>query len=58
MVGSSSILMRMSYGLLPSPTRGIESAVINAHLNQAKNITPTYGNVGNNVDYRHSIHDE
>ncbi|WP_316809419.1 SDR family oxidoreductase [Pedobacter agri] len=56
MVGSFSILMRLSYGLLPSLTRGIEAAVINTYLKQAKNITPTSGNVFNSVDYGHSTH--
>ena len=56
MVGSFSVLMRLSYGIVPVITRGIASAVIKTYLAQAKEIPNTSGNTFNTVNYGQSTH--
>ena len=56
MIGSISILLRLSYGLFPWITRSIAGSVIKSYLKQADNIAKTDGNVFNEVAYGNAVH--
>lgn len=56
MIGSISILLRLSYGLFPWITRSIAGSVIKSYLKQADNIAKTDGNVFNEVPYGNAVH--
>lgn len=56
MVGSLSILLRLSYGVFPWITRSIAGSVIKGYLKQAPSIAKTDGNVFNEVPYGNSVH--
>lgn len=56
MVGSISILLRLSYGLFPGLTRAIAGTVIKRYLKHAKQIDKTDGNIFNAVKYGNAEH--
>jgi len=56
MVGSFSILMRLSRALFPSLTTAIAGSVIRTYLKHAKTIAPTNGNIFSPVAYGNSVH--
>ena len=56
MIGSISILLRLSYGLFPWITRSIAGSVIKSYLKQADSIAKTDGNVFNEVPYGNAVH--
>jgi len=56
MIGSTSVLLRLSHGLLPELTRGIASVVIRNYLKNADNLPKTNGNLFSPVDYGNSVH--
>lgn len=56
MVGSLSVLLRLSYGLFPMITRGITGQVIKGYLNNAESIAKTDGNIFNSVPYGNAVH--
>ena len=56
MVGSLSILLRLSYGLFPAVTRAITGSVIKGYLKRAESIPQTDGNVFNAVPYGNSVY--
>jgi short-subunit dehydrogenase len=56
MIGSTSVLLRLSYGLFPWITRSIAGSVINSYLKQADAIAKTDGNVFSEVPYGNAVH--
>lgn len=56
MIGSISILLRISHGLFPSLTRAIAGTVIKSYLKQAEPIPTTSGNIFNTVGYGNAVH--
>jgi short-subunit dehydrogenase len=56
MIGSLSVVMRLSYGLFPWITRSVAGSVIKSYLNQADRIAKTDGNVFNEVPYGNAVH--
>ncbi|MEJ7559660.1 MAG: SDR family oxidoreductase [Pedobacter sp.] len=56
MIGSASVLLRLSYGLFPWITRSIAGSVIKGYLKQADTIAKTDGNVFNEVPYGNAVH--
>ncbi|MEJ2883306.1 SDR family oxidoreductase [Pedobacter sp. GR22-6] len=56
MVGSISVLLRLSYGLFPALTRTIAGNVIKGYLNRAASIDKTDGNIFNTVKYGNAVH--
>jgi short-subunit dehydrogenase len=56
MIGSTSILLRLSYGLFPWITRSIAGSVIKGYLKHADAIAKTDGNVFNDVPYGNAVY--
>jgi len=56
MIGSTSILLRLSYALLPKLTIGITQKVISTYLKNAEEIPRTDGNLFNPVKYGNAVH--
>lgn len=56
MIGSASVLLRLSYGLFPLLTRGVTGAVIGSYLRQADQIEKTDGNLFGTVKYGNAVH--
>lgn len=56
MVGSTAILLRLSYVLFPRVTRGIAGAFIKGYLNRAEPVQKTDGNVFNSVTYGNAVY--
>jgi short-subunit dehydrogenase len=56
MVGSLSVLLRLSYGLFPLITRSIAGTVIKGYLKQAPKIAKTDGNAFTEVPYGNSVY--
>lgn len=56
MIGSTSILLRLSHAVLPSLTRQIARIVISSYLNRAQTIETSSGNIFNTVAFGNSVH--
>jgi len=56
MIGSTSSLLRTSYGLFPALTRGIAGWVIGRYLKGADEIPKTDGNIFNTVKYGNAVY--
>ena len=56
MIGSVSLLLKLSYGLFPTLIRNITAAVIKGYLNRAEEIAKTDGNVFHTVKYGNAVH--
>ena len=56
MIGSTSVLLRLSYGIFPVLTRAITGAVIKTYLKHAASIPNTSGNIFNPVSYGNSVY--
>jgi len=56
MVGSFSLLLRLSRAIFPDLTASISGSIINTYLKQAESIEPTNGNLFNPVDYGNSVY--
>jgi len=56
MVGSTAILLRVSYALFPGITRGIAGAVISRYLKHAEQIEKTDGNLFIPVPYGNAVY--
>jgi len=56
MVGSVSVLLRLSAGLLPTLTQYIAGTVIKGYLKKADPIPTTNGNIFNPVAYGNAVH--
>jgi short-subunit dehydrogenase len=56
MIGSTSILLRLSYGLFPLITSSIAGSVIKGYLKHADAIAKTDGNVFNDVPYGNAVY--
>lgn len=56
MIGSTSILLRCAYGLLPRLTQSIAGAVIQQYLKHAEPLPKTDGNLFNEVDYGNAVY--
>jgi len=56
MIGSTSILLRLSYGLFPWITRAIAGSVIKGYLKHADEIAKTDGNVFNDLPYGNAVY--
>ena len=56
MIGSTSILLRASYGLFPGLTKGIAGLVIKSYLKHAEPIEKTDGNIFNTVNFGNAVH--
>lgn len=56
MVGSTSVLLRLSYALFPALTRGIAGKVITNYLRHADAINKTDGNIFNTVNYGNAVY--
>jgi len=56
MIGSTSILLRLSYAIFPAITRGIAGAVIRNYLKSAPDIEKTNGNIFSPLPFGNAIH--
>jgi short-subunit dehydrogenase len=56
MIGSTSILLRLSYAVFPAITRGIAGAVIRNYLKNAPDIEQTNGNIFAPLPFGNAIH--
>jgi short-subunit dehydrogenase len=56
MIGSTSVLLRLSYALFPGITRGIAGIVISRYLKHAEQIEKTDGNLFNPVPYGNAVY--
>lgn len=56
MVGSTSVLLRASYGLFPGLTRGLAGMVIRQYLKHADPIEKTDGNIYNSLKFGNAVH--
>jgi len=56
MIGSTSVLLRLSHSLLPTLTRKIANAVISNYLKHAKPMETSSGNLFNPVGFGNSVH--
>jgi short-subunit dehydrogenase len=56
MIGSTSVLLRYAYGLLPNLTQSMAGMVINGYLKRADAIAKTDGNLFGQVDYGNAVY--
>jgi short-subunit dehydrogenase len=56
MIGSTSILLRYAYGLLPNLTQSITGMVIGGYLKRADPLAKTDGNLFGQVDYGNAVY--